>query len=105
VSEIEGKVNTAMEKDALRFQMQEGRLIFKKKNFHPEGELEIYSFNKHVQSMENYDDGFYLPFSDYMSDGFQLKKPETPLQRKILRTLPVDRRGYVFKDNKFNYKT
>lgn len=105
VSEIEGKANTAMEKDALRFQMQEGRLVFKRKNFHPEGELEIYSFNKHVQSMENKDYRFYLPFSVYMSKGFDLEKPATPFHSEIMNTLPFARRGYVFKDNKFNYKT
>lgn len=40
-----------------------------------------------------------------MSKGFDLEKPATPFQNEIMSTLPFARRGYVFKDNKFNYKT
>jgi hypothetical protein len=88
------------------FHIQSGKLIFKKKNFKPKGDL-------YVQSSRNYilKDGaprFSIPFS-YLND-ISIPDPENELEKKAYRNLPYARRGYIFKNksmrlffNKFDW--
>jgi len=90
-AEVKGVKNTVAEDDAVKFNIQKGNIIFQKMNFHPKGELFVYSRN-HMEE-ENTD---YIPFSYYQQD--QIKEPVTDLQKKILKNLPFARRGYVFQN-------
>ena len=96
------------------FHIQEGGLIFRKANFHPEGELRIsqrrdwaisyWSWgNEEDYDAENIIAIFkkqYIPVS--LSDERKKEDPYytvfTPEQRRILKNLPFAYRGYIFKD-------
>lgn len=89
-TEIKGIEGTE-QRDAVRFHIQKGQLIFHKINFHPAGELFVYSQNG--LNDENKD---HIPFSYYQQ--YQINEPITELQNKILKNLPFARRGYVFQN-------
>ncbi len=77
--------------------IQNGQLIFEKKNFHPDGEIRVsckrYNPNPDYATLSS----FYLPYSYYDYDGLEYE-PSDDLEIKILRNLPFARRGYVFKN-------
>lgn len=84
--------------NALVFLIQEGQLIFKKKNFKPAGELFFYSpRGLYFSDTFNYKENV-LPFnfSFYYDD----LVPTDELSKKILRNLPFAYRGYVFTNPK-----
>ncbi len=80
-----------IETDALRFHLREGKIIFKKENFKPEGELFVYSQN-HI----GFENSEQLPFSYYQQEF--INKPKNDFERKILKNLPFARRGFIFKN-------
>lgn len=86
---ITGSPNAFIEKDAVKFHIQKGKVIFKKTNFKPTGDLFVYCIN-HI----GVQDFSYLPYSYYQSDN--IAKPENEFQKKLLKNLPFARRGYVF---------
>lgn len=94
-TDVKGAKNSFVEKDALKFHLQKGNLIFSKKNFKINGDLYIYS-----QNFYGYDDFEYLPFSYYQDKN--IATPKTDFQRKLLKNLPFARRGYVFKTEDLN---
>lgn len=85
--------STFLEKDVSKFHIQKGTLIFQQQNFHPSDELFVYA-----QRSLPADELVYLPFSYYQDH--TVYKPQTELDKKILKNLPFARRGYVFKDSK-----
>ena len=94
------------------FHIQEGSVTYKKKNFHPEGELSI---NKRLDLIPYYIDGMYdgvdgnaiveqmKELYHKLDKGFydelDLSK-FTSEHRRILRNMPFAYRGHVFKDAK-----
>lgn len=93
VSSVKGQANALIEKDALKFSIQKGNLIFQKKNFKPKGELFLYAVNSLMdEDFDSKED--LLPFSYYQQD--RISAPKDELSRKILKNLPFARRGYVF---------
>jgi len=89
---IKGVKNTLIEKDALRFHLREGKIIFKKENFKPEGELFVYSQN-HI----GFENSKQPPFSYYQQEF--INKPKNDFERKVLKNLPFARRGFIFKNS------
>lgn len=91
--------------DYTEFHMHHGTVIFRKKNFKPEGELFLYTVNPYwvnSEISEKFDHNISnLPFSYYQQDAIQ--PPLREIDQKILRNLPYARRGYVFKDEKVQY--
>jgi len=83
--------NETTENDIIQFHLREGKLVFKKKDFHPDGELFVFAFNRW-----GIEDFSYLPFSYYQQNS--IAEPTNDFQKKILRNLPFARRGYVFKN-------
>lgn len=86
-------------KDHAVFHIQEGKAVFHKTNFHPEGEL-IVSKSKIGMTGEDYFDYIkmqYLTFHDELTMMIDDGKM-TPEQKRILRNLPFAYRGYVFKN-------
>lgn len=77
---------------------REDPLVFRKLNFSPKGELEIYSDRNHaLLEMKNFDYQIFLLDYDIENFSFPLKtKDETSFL--ILRNYPFARRGYVFKN-------
>lgn len=97
--DIKGSPNSFIEKDALKFHLQKGSLVFQKKNFSPKGELYLYSVNYLMNGNEFFDyKDAYLPFSYYMQENIQQPSPASDLNKRILKNLPFARRGYIFKD-------
>jgi len=90
--------NEYFKKGAIRFYVNKGSLIFKKRNFRPTEELSLLSlrgvtfyvevFNYRVNKLPFKVDGIYLESSF----------PKDKMSYKILKNLPYARRGYVFKD-------
>ena len=80
-------------REAVKFTIQQGNLVFKKKNFHPEGELYVYAQNRYFEE-EIFTTDVQLPFSYYQQD--RIPPAGTELGKKILKNLPFARRGYVF---------
>lgn len=74
--------------EALEFFVQKGNLIFQKKNFHPAGELLVYSKRFYAANIDE------LPFSYYQQE--QIPEPKNDFERKLLKNLPFARRGYIF---------
>lgn len=98
--DVIGDSGSLEDKDGVKFHIQKGKAIFKKLNFRPAGEINIYALNYHFLF---YDDEFgYFPFS-YYQPVWQTDSPTledvtpTNAQRKILKNVPFARRGYVFK--------
>lgn len=86
------------EKDAAFF-IKEGRLVFKKKNFKPKGELYFHSPQGFFDLKSfNYKTSPSLPYNNsvYFNEDNSYNLDE--VSEKILRNLPFAYRGYVFKD-------
>ncbi len=92
---VKGNIAAYIEKDALKFHIQKGNIIFQKKNFSPKGELFLFAKN-----YVGLDDFSYIPFSYYQTDN--IGKPQNDFQRKILKNLPFARRGYIFQSSDLN---
>lgn len=100
---MKGSTNSLIEKDAVKFHLQKGTLIFSKKNFKPKGEIFLYSVNHLVgESVFDYENQS-LPFSYYQQQNIPAIA-SSDFNRKILKNLPFARRGFVFKDKELqNY--
>ena len=83
------------EKRQLRFYIQNGTLIFTKKNFHPNGELYFYEPVNYADEWTGNVGQSYLPFSIDNQDEINLNGN---IDKKILRNLPFARKGYSFKN-------
>ena len=82
---------------ASNFFCQYGPLVFSQKNFHPAGELNLYSVrNYELLDITIFDAAKHkLPFNPESTEG--IFKANNELSHKILRNLPYARRGFVFK--------
>lgn len=78
---------------ASAFFIQAGSIQFKKQNFHPKGELFLFT-NNFLTGSEIFDLDWYLPLSTEKIIYFDGVKSENAL--KVLQNLPYARRGYVF---------
>lgn len=78
---------------ATAFFIQKGSIQYKKKNFHPKGELFLFT-NNFLTGNEVFDLDWYLPLSTEKTIYFVGVKNENAL--KVLQNLPYARRGYVF---------
>jgi len=87
---VKGVTNSLIEKDATKFFIQKGNLIFQKKNFRAVGELFLYNVNYFATAISE-----YIPFALYFQDN--IPEPSSDLEKRILKNLPFARRGYVFK--------
>jgi len=89
--DIKGIKNSFIESDALKFHLQKGNIVFRKKNFKINGDLFLYAQNYlGIQDLE------YIPFSYYQEEN--IAEPKNDLERKILKNLPFARRGYIFQN-------
>lgn len=95
IEEIKGTPNSFIENDAVKFHLQKGNLVFQKKNFKINGDLELYAQN--YLDIQNLD---YVPFSYYQVD--KINEPQNEFQRKVLKNLPFARRGYIFQNQDLN---
>lgn len=80
----------------LHCMIQNGELIFQKKNFHPEGELYLTSMVKYYGESFDAQEDKELSF---MIQGERVSIPnraKNEVSLKILKNLPFARRGYVF---------
>ncbi len=89
-TDVKGIKNTSAEKDAAKFYIQKGNLIFHKTNFNPKGELFVYSQDYRFENPN------YIPFSYYQQN--QIDDPKDDLGKRILKNLPFARRGYIFQN-------
>ena len=83
------------------FHIRQGKVVFHKANFHPQGELNLYcpalNYQYYDYSVDEVLDACRQGY--FQSWDLTLKKaPFTPDQRRILRNLPFARRGYCFKN-------
>jgi hypothetical protein len=90
--EVKAAKNTEQDKDAIKFHMQKGNLIFHKTNFHPTGELFVYA-PSHYGIDQPAD---RIPFSYYRQN--EIQEPKTESEKRILKNLPFARRGYIFQN-------
>jgi hypothetical protein len=90
--EMKGVKDSDEEKDAVRFHIQKGNLVFQKINFRPRGELFVYE----PFGYQNNPRTARLPFSYYLQN--TIEEPKTELEKKILKNLPFARRGYIFQN-------
>ncbi|MBR1514404.1 MAG: YARHG domain-containing protein [Bacteroidales bacterium] len=92
------------------FHVQSGSVMFRKRNFHPEGELHIsstsYYYYDFVDDDEKVDDDVAFA-EEYKTQYYDLyinkdypynKKKYNDEQQRILKNMPFAYRGYVFKD-------
>lgn len=93
--EVKGEKDSYIEKDALKFHIQKGNLIFQKKNFKVTGNLFLYA-----QNYIGIQDFSYIPFSYFQEN--KINEPETEFEKKVLKNLPFARRGYVFQNQELN---
>lgn len=93
--DVKGSPNSFVEHDALKFHLQKGNLVFKKKNFKINGDLFVYA-----QNYLGIEGQAYLPFSYFQED--KINEPQNDFERKVLRNLPFARRGYVFQSQDLN---
>jgi hypothetical protein len=95
LEEVKGVKDSFIEKDALKFHIQKGNLIFQKKNFKITGDLFLYAQNYYeIQNLS------YIPFSYYQED--KIAEPKTDFEKKVLKNLPFARRGYIFQNQELN---
>lgn len=87
---VKGTPNSLVEKDATKFYIQKGNLIFQKKNFKPASELFLYNVNYFGTEISE-----SIPFALYFQDN--IPEPSSDFEKRILKNLPFARRGYVFK--------
>jgi hypothetical protein len=83
--------------NSAHFFCQHSPLVFSQKNFHPAGELNLYSVrNYELLDITTFDAAQHkLPFNPESTEG--IVKATNELSHKILRNLPYARRGFVFK--------
>lgn len=93
------------------FHVQTGSLVFKQKNFHPEGELHIMSDALYLYMYDFKEgdkdeiEGFVNDFKSKYYNNLMLDDEQpvdiskfTPEQKRIVKNVPFAYRGYVFKD-------
>lgn len=97
-SDVAKSNNPIMESDAVKFHIQEGKLVFKKKNFRPKGELYVYNFNNWGNGNILYPEEGYIAYSIHQQPDLTEKSKYKADEKKILRNLPFARRGHVFQD-------
>jgi len=81
--------------DYTNFYIQQGILVFEKKNFVPKGELSVEEESSYCREAGS---NQKLIFS--LGKNRELGDPteKTPEEKRIIRNLPFARRGYIFKD-------
>ncbi|MFN8366090.1 MAG: YARHG domain-containing protein [Candidatus Kapaibacterium sp.] len=89
VGKYDTQWNGSNEIGEVKFHIQKGMLVFRKMNFKPKGELQLYA-----QRLFAAEDIQYLPFSVYQQEN--IPEPKNEQERRILKNLPFARRGYVF---------
>lgn len=82
--------------NAAAFFVQKGTVQFKKKNFHPKGELFLFN-PRYLAYQEPFSLDKYLPLSTDSDAYFEEATDENAL--KILQNLPYARRGYIFSNS------
>lgn len=92
--EVKRQPNTAYQRDAVKFHLQKGNLMFQKRNFKIRGDLFLYAQNYKLN------DSAYIPFSYYQD--IHISEPQNDFERKVLKNLPFARRGYVFQNQALN---
>ena len=82
--------------DYTNFYIQQGILVFEKKNFIPKGELSV----EEEESSNCREAGNNQKFLFSLGKNRELGDPteKTPEEKRIIRNLPFARRGYIFKD-------
>lgn len=81
--------------DYTNFYIQQGILVFEKKNFVPKGELSVEEESSYCREA-----GSNQKFIFSLGKNRELGDPteKTPEEKRIIRNLPFARRGYIFKD-------
>ncbi|ASF43161.1 YARHG domain-containing protein [Capnocytophaga endodontalis] len=81
--------------DYTNFYIQQGILVFEKKNFVPKGELSVEEESSYCREA-----GSNQKFIFSLGKNRELGNPteKTPEEKRIIRNLPFARRGYIFKD-------
>nr|WP_315000291.1 YARHG domain-containing protein [uncultured Capnocytophaga sp.] len=81
--------------DYTNFYIQQGILVFEKKNFVPKGELYVEEESSYCREA-----GSNQKFIFSLGKNRELGDPteKTPEEKRIIRNLPFARRGYIFKD-------
>lgn len=82
--------------NAAAFFVQKGTIQFKKKNFHPKGELFLFN-PRYLTYQEPFNLDMYLPLSSDSDPYFEEATDENTL--KVLQNLPYARRGYIFSNS------
>lgn len=82
--------------NAAAFFVQKGNVQFKKKDFHPKGELFLFN-PRYLTYQEPFDLDKYLPLSTDSDPYFEESTDENAL--KVLQNLPYARRGYIFNNS------
>jgi len=82
--------------NAAAFFVQKGIVQFKKKDFHPKGELFLFN-PRYLTYQEPFDLDMYLPLSTDSDPYFEEATDENAL--KVLQNLPYARRGYIFNNS------
>ena len=82
--------------NAAAFFVQKGTMQFKKKNFHPKGELFLFN-PRYLTYQEPFSLDMYLPLSTDSDPYFEEATDENAL--KVLQNLPYARRGYIFNNS------
>ncbi len=82
--------------NAAAFFVQKGTVQFKKKNFHPKGELFLFN-PRYLTYQEPFSLDMYLPLSIDSDPYFEEATDENAL--KVLQNLPYARRGYIFNNS------
>jgi hypothetical protein len=76
------------------FYNQKGNFIYQEKNFHPKGELNLYSINYYP--INHLVSNLYIPFK--LGQANFILDSEFNVSKNTLRNLPFARRGYIFKN-------
>lgn len=85
------------------FHIQQGSISFHKKNFHPEGEIELTKMDVSLVAMygdvdrEDVMDLVKLQYANWRTFGFEENNLMTKEDARIMRNLPFAYRGFVFK--------
>ena len=81
--------------DYTNFYIQQGILVFEKKNFVPKGELSVEEESSYCREAGS-NQKLIFSLGKNRELGFPTEK--TPEEKRIIRNLPFARRGYIFKD-------
>jgi hypothetical protein len=85
------------------FHIQKGGITFHKKNFHPEGEIDITKMDVALVTMYGDTDRedvlnlVKLQYANWRTSGLEENNPMTKEDARIMRNLPFAYRGFVFK--------